>query len=121
MHLYRAVNSEGNTIDFYLSQRRNAKAAKRFLKKALASCHATKPRMIMADGDKIYPVAIRKLKEGKRITHYTPRRVKKYLNNIIEQEYDQKRTNFSKDEFCPKIDTANQSFYSDSLHNDGFP
>ena len=43
MYLYRAVDSEGNTIDFYLSQRRNTKAAKRFLKKALASCHATKP------------------------------------------------------------------------------
>ncbi|WP_033694718.1 IS6 family transposase, partial [Bacillus thuringiensis] len=51
MYLYRAVDSEGNTIDFYLSQRRNAKAAKRFLKKALTSCHATKPRTITADGD----------------------------------------------------------------------
>ncbi|MBG9537545.1 DDE-type integrase/transposase/recombinase, partial [Bacillus thuringiensis] len=58
MYLYRAVDSEGNTIDFYLSQRRNAKAAKRFLKKALASCHAKKPRTITADGDKAYPVAI---------------------------------------------------------------
>ncbi|PEJ84966.1 IS6 family transposase [Bacillus toyonensis] len=87
MYLYRAVDSEGNTIDFYLSQRRNAKAAKRFLKKALASCHATKPRTITADGDKAYPVAIRKLKEEKRLPHYTPLRVKKYLNNIIEQDH----------------------------------
>ncbi|AHA75755.1 insertion sequence IS240 protein (plasmid) [Bacillus thuringiensis YBT-1518] len=53
------MDSEGNKIDFYLSQRRNAKAAKRFLKKDLASCHATKPRIITADGDKAYPVAIR--------------------------------------------------------------
>lgn len=59
VYLYRAVDSEGNKIDFYLSQRRNAKAAKRFLKKDLASCHATKPRIITADGDKAYPVAIR--------------------------------------------------------------
>ncbi|MDY7965768.1 DDE-type integrase/transposase/recombinase, partial [Bacillus thuringiensis] len=42
MYLYRAIDSEGNTIDFYLSTKRDAQAAKRFLKKALASCRATK-------------------------------------------------------------------------------
>ncbi|ANS52393.1 hypothetical protein BT246_71030 (plasmid) [Bacillus thuringiensis] len=87
MYLYRAVDSEGNTIDFYLRQRRNAKAAKRFLKKALASCHATKPRTITADGDKAYPVAIWKLKEDKCLPHDIPLRVKKSLNNIIEQDH----------------------------------
>lgn len=87
MYLYRAIDSEGNTIDFYLSQKRDAKAAKRFLKKALASCHATNPRTITADGDKAYPVAIRELKEEKYISHCTPLRVKKYLNNIIEQDH----------------------------------
>ena len=60
MYVYREIDSEGNTIDFYLSQKRNTKAAKRFLKKALFSCHATEPRMITADGDKAYPIAIRK-------------------------------------------------------------
>ncbi|PEK90757.1 IS6 family transposase, partial [Bacillus toyonensis] len=87
MYLYRAVDSEGNTIDFYLSRKRDAKAAKCFLKKALASCHATKPRSITADGDKAYPVAIRELKKEKCIPHSTPLRVKKYLNNIIEQDH----------------------------------
>ena len=83
MYLYRAINSEGNTIDFYLSCKRDAKAAKCFLKKALTSCHATKPRSITANGDKAYPVAIRELKEEQCI----PLRVKKYLNNIIEQDH----------------------------------
>ncbi|HDR3897230.1 MULTISPECIES: IS6 family transposase [Bacillus] len=87
MYLYRAIDSEGNTIDFYLSCKRDAKAAKRFLKKALASCHATKPRSITADGDKAYPVAIRELKEEKCIPHSTLLRVKKYLNNVIEQDH----------------------------------
>ncbi|WP_140159506.1 IS6 family transposase, partial [Bacillus thuringiensis] len=62
MYLYRAIDSEGNTIDFYLSCKRYAKAAMRFLKKALVSCHTTGPRSITADGDKAYPVAIRELK-----------------------------------------------------------
>ena len=54
--------------------------AKRFLKKTLASYHATKPRSITADGDKAYPVAIRELKKEKCIPHSTPLRVKKYCN-----------------------------------------
>lgn len=33
MYLYRAVDSDGNTIDFFLSKTRDAKAAKRFFKK----------------------------------------------------------------------------------------
>lgn len=56
MYLYRTIDSQGNTIDFYLSQRRNAKAAKSFLKKALVFCHATKPRTITADGDHFIPL-----------------------------------------------------------------
>ncbi|HFJ9287336.1 TPA: DDE-type integrase/transposase/recombinase, partial [Bacillus toyonensis] len=62
-------------------------ATKCFLKKALASCHATKPHSITADGDKAYPVAIRELKEEKGIPYGIPLRVKKYLNNIIEQDH----------------------------------
>ncbi|PEO39066.1 IS6 family transposase, partial [Bacillus toyonensis] len=80
-YLYRAIDSEGTTIDFYLSRKRDAKAAKRFLKKALDSCHATNPRLITADGDKAYPLAIRELKEEKCIPHGMPFHVKKYLNN----------------------------------------
>ncbi|QWH64317.1 DDE domain-containing protein (plasmid) [Bacillus mycoides] len=70
-----------------LIQRINAKAAKYFLKQALAFCHAIKPRTITCDGDKAYPVAIWKLKMGKHLSRYTSRCVKKYLNNMIEQDH----------------------------------
>jgi transposase-like protein len=33
-YFYRTVDSDGNTIDFMLSAKRNRKASKRFLKKA---------------------------------------------------------------------------------------
>ncbi|WP_141402304.1 DDE-type integrase/transposase/recombinase, partial [Bacillus cereus] len=46
-----------------------------------------KPRSITADGDKAYPVALRERKEEKHIPHSTPLRVKKYVNNIIEQDH----------------------------------
>ena len=35
MYLYRAVDSQGNTLEFLLSPRRDAEAAKRFFSKAL--------------------------------------------------------------------------------------
>ncbi len=38
-YLYRAVDSEGNTLDFMLSAKRNKKAAKRFFKKVLKARH----------------------------------------------------------------------------------
>ncbi len=37
MHLYRAVDSDGNTLEFLLSPTRDAQAAKRFFIKALLS------------------------------------------------------------------------------------
>ena len=43
MYLYRAVDSEGNTIDFYLSKTRDKKAAKRFFKKGLFHVYERTP------------------------------------------------------------------------------
>ncbi len=63
MYLYRAVDSKGNTIDFYLSKVRNHKAAKRFFKKALLSFHVAKPRVITVDKNPAYPIAIEQLKK----------------------------------------------------------
>ena len=45
-YLYRAIDKEGETLDFYLADRRNAKAAKRFLAKALRRSRDWTPRAI---------------------------------------------------------------------------
>lgn len=45
-YLYRAVDSEGNTLDFMLSAKRDARAAERFFRKALKSTHNQEPRVI---------------------------------------------------------------------------
>nr|WP_260870129.1 DDE-type integrase/transposase/recombinase [Bacillus cereus] len=82
IYIVQLIPKEARLI-FYLSCKRDEKAAKCFLKKVLASCHATKPRLITTDEDKTHPVAIRERKEEKCI----PLRVKKYLNNIIEQDH----------------------------------
>lgn len=87
MYLYRAVDSEGNTIDFYLSKARNKQAAKRFFKKALAFSHVYKPRVITVDKNPAYPIAIQELKEEKQMPKGIQLRQVKYLNNIVEQDH----------------------------------
>ncbi|MGE6367236.1 IS6 family transposase [Bacillus paramycoides] len=87
MYLYRAVDSEGNTIDFYLSETRDTKAAKCFFKKALRSFHVSKPRVITVDKNPAYPIAIEQLKNEKSIPDGMQLRQQKYLNNIVEQDH----------------------------------
>ncbi|EEL03172.1 putative transposase [Bacillus mycoides NBRC 101238 = DSM 11821] len=67
IYLYRAVNSEGNTFDCYLSKSRNHKDAKRFFKKALRSFHVSKPRVITVNKNPTYPIVIEKLKKEKKM------------------------------------------------------
>ncbi|MED1478258.1 IS6 family transposase [Bacillus pseudomycoides] len=87
MYVYRAVDSEENTIDFYLSKSRDKQAAKRFFKKALAASHICKPRVITVDKNPAYPVAIQELKEEKHMPEGIQIRQVKYLNNIVEQDH----------------------------------
>ncbi|MFB9759084.1 IS6 family transposase [Ectobacillus funiculus] len=87
IYLYRAVDSEGNTIDFYLSESRDKQAAKRFFKKALAASHICKPRIITVDKNPAYPVAIQELEEEKDMPKGIQIRQVKYLNNIVEQDH----------------------------------
>ena len=46
VYLYRAVDSEGATIDFLLSAKQDAAAAKRFLAKALGEANHPTPRVL---------------------------------------------------------------------------
>jgi IS6 family transposase len=45
VYLYRAVDSDGKTLDFMLSPTRDGQAAKRFLLKTLAASHSSEPRV----------------------------------------------------------------------------
>jgi len=87
-YLYRALDKHGNTIDFYLSPTRNAKAAKRFLGKALNGLQDwQKPEVISTDKAPPYGVAISELKAEGRCPENTVHRQVKYLNNVIEADH----------------------------------
>jgi transposase-like protein len=86
-YLYRAVDSEGNTLDFMLSAKRDALAAERFFRKALKASHNQEPRVINVDKNAAYPKAINSLTKDQTLPETTELRPVKYLNNIVEQDH----------------------------------
>jgi transposase-like protein len=105
MYLYRAVDSEGNTLEFLLCPKRDAEAAKCFFVKALGvsasqagiaeekktqpSSQASRsiPRVINVDKNAAYPKAIAELKASGVLPESVELRQVKYLNNLVEQDH----------------------------------
>jgi transposase, IS6 family len=86
-YLYRAVDSTGDTIDFLLSPKRDASAAKRFFQKALRSPNHPRRRVINVDGNPAYPRAIAELKRTRELGRRCRCRPVRYLNNVVEQDH----------------------------------
>ncbi len=86
-YLYRAVDKDGNTIEFMLSARRDISAAKRFFKKVMGADNRRLPFSISVDKHASYPEAFTSSQdEGVLPLDCKLRRVK-YLNNVIEQDH----------------------------------
>src|SRR5215213_3353049 len=86
-YLYRAVDSRGQTIDFLLSAKRDAAAAKRFFRKALRQPHTVNPRTITADKNPAYPKATAEMKQDAELWRFSRLRQVRFLNNIVEQDH----------------------------------
>ena len=84
-YLYRAVDKQGRTVDFLLSERRDVAAAKRFFRKAMEG-NGT-PRVITLDAYAASHRAITDLKAEQRMPKRVRVRSSKYLNNGIEQDH----------------------------------
>ncbi|MBL0408091.1 IS6 family transposase [Microvirga aerilata] len=87
VYLYCAVDAAGQTIDFLLSVKRDATAAKRFFRKALKQSHTVRPRTITVDKNAAYPVATKAMKRAGEIWRFAKLRQLKFLNNIVEQDH----------------------------------
>ena len=112
MYLYRAVDSDGDTLEFLLSPTRDAEAATRFFCKALhiaaswapQACPVEEqvslptalvnpnittltPQVINVDKNVAYPKALADLKAAGILSEQVELRQVKYLNNLIEQDH----------------------------------
>ena len=105
-YLYRAVDSGGDTIDFMLSPKRDAIAAKHFLRLALAHAGQIRPQVINVDGHPAYASAIAELKQSGELGRCCRRRTSPYMNNIIEQDH----------RFIKKRITASLGFQGDGCN-----
>jgi transposase-like protein len=86
-YLYRAIDSTGATIDFLLSALRDADAAKRLFRKALADRSHPQPGVINTDQAPIYGSAIPGIKKEGTLRQRCRRRPVQFLNNILEQDH----------------------------------
>ncbi|CAN5251866.1 IS6 family transposase [soil metagenome] len=85
--IYRAIDKQGNTLDWMLSKHRNKKAAKRFFKKVLCNKHVTSPRVINVDKSPTFSPALSELQESNEMPAGTKLRAIKYLNNSLENDH----------------------------------
>ena len=86
-YLFRAVDSQAQTVDFYLSETRDREAAKIFLKRALANPDNRPPYVFVRDGLRSYPAALRELKSEGLVRHCCRQRTRRYTNNRIESDH----------------------------------
>ena len=81
--LYRAVDREGDTVDFLLTAKRDLAAARRFLERAI-NLHDL-PEKITIDKSGANTAAIESVKADACVDIQL--RQCKYLNNIVEQDH----------------------------------
>ena len=82
-YYYRAVDKQGNTIDFLLTATRDRQAARRFLKKAIT--HNGNPSLVNIDQSGANTAGLKQVNREQK-TRIKIRQCK-YLNNIIEQDH----------------------------------
>lgn len=86
-YLYRAIDSNGNTLDMWLRNHRDTVSTKAFLRRLLRDYG--QPRSIVTDKYAPALKAIKELKEEgilhQKVNHWKS----KYLNNILEQDHRQ--------------------------------
>jgi transposase-like protein len=86
-YLYRAVDKEGQTIEFMPGAKREVTTARRFFKKMLRAEHRRLPFWISVDKNAAYPEAFSTSREERIVPRDCKLRRVKYLKNVIEQDH----------------------------------
>ncbi|HTF63963.1 MAG TPA: IS6 family transposase [Edaphobacter sp.] len=86
VYLYRALDKDGNTVDFRLSPKRDVAAANVFFRKTLRT-QGRAPISITLDGYAASHRAVREMPSENEVWKHTKLRSSKYLNNLVEQDH----------------------------------
>jgi transposase-like protein len=84
-YLYRGVDKDGQTIDVFLSARRDIAAAQRFLQQAIEK--RGRPQKITLDGYAASHEAVAELQAEGVLPPTLTVRTNRYLKNVIEQDH----------------------------------
>ena len=79
-YLFRAIDENGQVVDVYLSDRRDAASAGAFFRRALAAANGL-PARVTSDKAKCYPPALR------AVLPAAEQRCSKYLSNGLERDH----------------------------------
>ena len=116
-YLYRAVDKDGNTIEFMLSAKRDISSAKRFFKKMMRADHRRLPFSISVDKHAPYPDAFAASQEAKVLPLDCKLRRTKYLTNIVEQDHRAVRRRWRTMQCFRSFDTAERTLEGvESMH-----
>ena len=86
-YLWRAVDQHGKLIDFRLTDRRDAKAARAFLRQALDNARLYQPLAIITDKAHSYRKVLTELNRHRDPSDQIRHIDRKYLNNRIEGDH----------------------------------
>lgn len=86
-YLYRAIDSAGNTLDFFLSVKKDKNSAIQFLTRVMSQGHVSVPGTFITDKNPSYPAAIKSLKEINALNENVRHVKHKRRNNIIESDH----------------------------------
>ncbi|OUB62846.1 IS6 family transposase, partial [Bacillus thuringiensis] len=92
-YLYRAIDSDGHTLDFQLRQTRDHQAAYMFMKRLVKTFG--EPKVLITDKAPALLCAFKKLKKNGVYVH-TKHCTVKHLNNLIEQDHRHVKRRFAK-------------------------
>ena len=87
-YLWRAIDTDGQLVDFRLTARRDAKAAKAFLNKAIERVRLHRPVTIVTDKAQAYRRVIREINHRYDPHFDSIRHIdRKWRNNLIESDH----------------------------------
>jgi transposase-like protein len=116
-YLYRAIDSEGNTLDWMLSKTRSEEAAEKFFRQVLSNDHCSDPRVISVDKNPSYPPAFKTIKDEGLISEKSELRQIKYLNNVIEQDHRFSKRRIRYSQWLQTFETAEATISGyESIH-----